>query len=360
MRNLRASLDGLGVESVRKRPGRIIVEFADGGVWRSAADKIRKVFGLTTAYPVIRTEPDLADLEKVAVCAVDELKFESFAVRTRRANKNFPMTSPEINRHIGSAIQVASAARVDLRNPERTFYIEVLDRDIYFASEQIRCPGGLPAGISGHVVSMFSGGIDSPVASWMMMKRGLKTTFVHFHSMPFTDRASIEKVEDMAEVLGGWHGPLKLALIPFGEIQQKIVTAVPAKYRVVIYRRFMLRIADRVAREVGAGALITGESLGQVASQTLTNLASVEAVSELPLFRPLIGMDKQEIVDLAEKIGTYDLSIEPHSDCCSFLQPPNPVTKTTREELSRVESQLDIDALVQESLSNVEWKVIPD
>lgn len=356
--NLRAKLHPLGVRTVRRLPGRLLVEFAEVTPWDAVTDKIRKVFGFSNASPVHRTALAMDELESMLVCEAEKIKFDSFAVRTKRAHKGFPLTSPEISSVLGGAIRNRTGARVDLDHPERIFHIEVLDREIFFSYETFRGPGGLPVGTGGHVAALISGGIDSPVAAWRMMKRGVGVSFIHFHSMPFTDRASVEKVEDMVSTLALWQGETKLLLVPFGKLQKEIVTKVPSKYRVVLYRRFMLRVATRIAAEIGAAALVTGEALGQVASQTLSNLASVEAVTGLPVFRPLIGMDKQEIVDAAIKIGTYEMSIEPHQDCCSFLQPPNPATRTTVEELNRIESCLDVDSMVGSALSEIERKTI--
>lgn len=356
--NLRAKLDLLGVIGVRKLPGRILVEFGGPTPWSDITGRIRNVFGFSKAYPVHRTALCLEELESMLTREAVKLNFNSFAIRTKRANKKFPITSPEINARLGAAIKGKTSARVDLKNPERIFNIEILDRDAFFSYEVFRGPGGLPTGTGGYIAALLSGGIDSPVASWMMMKRGLVVSFIHFHSAPFTDGASIEKVEDIAGYLAGWQGGARLALVPFGKLQQKIATSVPAKYRVVLYRRFMMRIAGRIARETRAAGLVTGEALGQVASQTLANLASIEAAADLPVFRPLIGMDKQEIVDAACKIGTYDASIEPHQDCCSFLQPRGPATRTTPEEMDRVESCLDVDSMVEDVLREIEWREI--
>lgn len=351
--NLRAKLEDVGIRASRKLPGRIIIEFVRPTPWGDVVDRIRNVFGFSSAYPVHRTTPSMDELESAIVCEAAKLNFGSFAVRSKRTDKKFPLTSPEINSRLGGAIKEKTGAGVDLENPEKTFKIEVLEREIFFSHEGFRGSGGLPAGCSGHVAALLSGGIDSPVASWMMMKRGLNVSYIHFHSAPFTNEASIEKVEDMVEKLNTWQTGGKLVLVPFGELQKKIVTIAPSRYRVLLYRRFMVRIASILAKRMGAEALVTGEALGQVASQTLSNMASVEAVSELPIFRPLVGMDKQEIVDTACRIGTYELSIQPHQDCCSFLQPPNPATRTTADELDRVEKSLDVDGMVDEALKGV-------
>lgn len=354
--NLTATLHQLGIRKVRKLPGRLLFEFEEPTSWKLITDRIRKVFGYSSASPVHCVAPHLEELESAVLCEARKITFSSFAVATKRADKNFPLTSPQISAKIGGAIQDLTGAKVDLTNPEKLFNIEVLGNEILFSHEKVYGSRGLPVGTGGHVLALLSGGIDSPVASWMMMKRGVKASFIHFHSMPFTDLSSIEKVEEMADELASWEGTSKIALVPFGNLQKKIVTSVPSKYRVILYRRFMMRIASILAKTISAEALVTGEALGQVASQTLSNIATVEAASDLPILRPLVGMDKQEIVDLSKKIGTYKMSIQPHQDCCNFLQPPNPATRTTARELEGIEQDLDVAQMVEESVSEAEWR----
>lgn len=356
--NLTAKLHRLGACRLRKLSGRVLVEFVNPTPWQDIKECIRNVFGFSSASPVERTPPTMAELEKALVRWARSMYFSSFAVRTKRSDKGFPLTSPEICARIGALIKDAAGAKVDLSTPEIVFNIEVLPKDFFFSCEVLRGPGGLPVGSSGKVLSLLSGGIDSPVASWMMMKRGLAVDFVHFHSAPFTGEASIEKVFDIAEKLSNWQNRARVTLVPFGGIQKEIITAVPAKYRVVLYRRFMMRIASRMASLQGAEALVTGEALGQVASQTLSNLAAVEAASHLPVFRPLIGLDKQEIINMAEQIGTYAISTLPHQDCCTYLQPPNPATKTTADELDEVESELPVGQMVESALAGAEEEML--
>ncbi len=246
-----------------------------------------------------------------------------------------------------------------MNSPDLTIWIDIMKDASYIYMERFKGAGGLPAGTAGKVGVLISGGIDSPVAAWRMMKRGCAPVFIHFHSAPFTDRASIEKVEEIVERLAEWQtGVVKLGLVPLGDIQKKIVTQAHEKYRVILYRRFMVRIAEAIAKEMGCEALVTGEALGQVASQTLSNMATVNSVATIPILRPLVGTDKQEIVDQARELGTYELSIEPHQDCCQFLEPRHPATNTTCEELLKVEAGLNIEELVKEGLTDVEWKDI--
>lgn len=309
---------------------------------------------MASAFSVVRSEPTIEAISEAAKNIVSNRTFESFAVRTRRAEKSFPMSSQKINEEVGALVQRISGARVDLEGPETTVFIEITKRDAFVSADIVKGIGGLPVGISGKVAVLISGGIDSPVAAWRAMKRGCLPVYVHFHSAPFTSSQSKEKVVELVEYLMKGQPRTRLIMVPFGGIQQKIVVNVPMPYRIILYRRFMVRIAERIARKERAQALVTGEALSQVASQTLSNIATIEAVSTMPILRPLIGMDKQEIVDEAKRIGTYDTAIIPHDDCCSFLMPRNPVTKTTAEEVDEVEKALDIEGLVQMGLEELE------
>ena len=273
-------------------------------------------------------------------------RFDSFRVVTRRADKRFPLPSPAVNAAVGTVIKEATRRRVDLDRAELTVTIEILPGEMLYSVEKVPGPGGLPVGVSGHVVALLSGGIDSPVAAARMMRRGCRVTFVHFHSAPYLDRSSQEKTREIVRRLVAYHGDARLVLVPFGEVQREIVTAVPPPPRVILYRRMMLRIASEIARRIGAEALVTGDSLGQVASQTLSNLAVVEQAASLPLFRPLIGMDKLEISTEAERLGTFEISIEPDQDCCSLFVPRHPTTRARLAAIEAAESALDVPRLI--------------
>jgi thiamine biosynthesis protein ThiI len=233
-------------------------------------------------------------------------------------------------------------------------HVEVLPREAFVSVQRFAGPGGLPVGSSGTVMALLSGGIDSPVAAWRMMGRGCRVEFVHFHGAPYQDRSSRDKVEELARLLTRYQARSTLHLVAFGEIQRQIVAAVRRPFRVVLYRRMMMRIAEQLARRAGAGALITGESLGQVASQTLANLTVVENAAELPILRPLIGMDKGEIRAQAERIGTYEISIQPDQDCCQLFMPRQPATFMSVEEAVAAEAPLDTEALLAQALENSE------
>ena len=264
------------------------------------------------------------------------------------------MKSEEINRELGAFVQGETGAGVDLEAPELTISVEVLPREIFVSFGRDRGPGGLPVGVSGRVVSLLSGGIDSPVAAHRLMKRGCRATLVHFHSLPFQDGTSREKAAALAELFTRFQFHSTLYLVPFGEIQRQVVVGSPAPLRVLLYRRLMGRIAERIALRERARALVTGDSLGQVASQTLENLAVIEAAVGIPVLRPLIGCDKEEIVQQARRIGTYEISIRPDQDCCRLFVPQHPATFASLEEIQAAEAGLDIAQLVQYGLDRAE------
>lgn len=347
--------------SVHKLPGRFIAEFAAPVDVQAVSQRLSKIFGLANFIPCGVAEPSLADLKKNLDCELGRRerrgqKFTSFAVRAKRAEKNFPVGSQFVNEEIGRFIQEKTGAAVHLDAPETTLHIELFHDKIFYGFEKIPGPGGLPVGSAGRVACLLSGGIDSPVAAWRMMRRGCEVVFIHFHSAPFASAQSEEKALDLTEVLCEYQDDGVLISIPFGEIQRQIIAKTPEEYRVILYRRMMLRMAQTLAREYHCQALVTGESLSQVASQTLSNLATIESVATLPVFRPLIGWDKMEIVAEAQKIGTFEISIRPHEDCCSFMIPKHPRTRSRAEDLERMESNLEIDAWVAKGVK--EAKVI--
>jgi thiamine biosynthesis protein ThiI len=301
-------------------------------------------------------------MKAVIARIIEGREFASFRITARRAFKSYPLTSLELNRELGGFVRERTQARVDLTPPELTIHVEVMPAETFVYVDRTPGPGGLPVGASGTVAALLSGGIDSPVAAWRMMKRGCRVVFVHFHSVPYLPATSQAKARALVERLTEWQYRSKLALVPFGEIQREVVLAVPPPARVVIYRRLMIRIAEAIARASGALALTTGESLGQVASQTLENLSRVNEAATLPIFRPLIGMDKLEITAEARRLRTFDISIEPDADCCTLFVPPHPATRITAETVGVLESRLDIPALVEAGVGGVavetfEWPV---
>lgn len=352
--NLRAATQGLGVQEVRRLTGRLMLVLSPDAAVEDIRRQVARVLGIANFALAYRTSLQLEDLQQAIVQALHGRAFRSFKVHTKRAYKAFPLTSPEINRAVGHYIQVQTGAAVDLEAPELTVSIEILPQEAFFSFEREPGLGGLPVGVSGTVACLLSGGIDSPVAAYRLLKRGCQVVFLHFHSYPILSRVSQEKARDLVSLLTDYQFSSKLIVIPFAAIQQEIVAEVPAPYRVVLYRRFMVRIAQVLADRLGAQALVTGESLGQVASQTLENLAAIEEVASLPILRPLIGMDKQEIVTQAMALGTYDISIVPDQDCCTLFVPHHPVVRADRRVLADLEATLDIPRLIQQGIEKAQ------
>jgi thiamine biosynthesis protein ThiI len=359
-RNIKQALGDFIGGPVDRQYGRFLVPLASPDAWEGAKVALARTFGIVSFSPVYRVAKDFEALKRAVAENIDGVAFRSFAVRARRADKTFPVNTPEIERELGGVVWEKTGADVDLESPERTIRVEVLWNEILFSLEKIAGPGGLPVGASGRVAVLLSGGIDSPVAAYLMMKRGCRPVYVHFHSAPYTTAASQEKVREIARLLSAYQHNARLYAVPFVDVQQVIVEKTPPPLRVILYRRFMMRIAERIAERERAGALVTGDNLGQVASQTLQNLAAIEAVARLPVLRPLVGYDKTEIIALARAVGTYDISIEPHQDCCSYLMPRNPATKSRPEELADVEKSLEVEGLVAGALEKVKLEVIEE
>jgi thiamine biosynthesis protein ThiI len=358
--NLRAALADLPVARVERPAWRILITMSEPVALSDVVKRMSTVFGLNSMMAVDHAGRTLAELEDVLARSLSTLDAASFAVRCIRSDKSYPLTSPEIEREIGRFVQERKGWRVDLRRPELTVRILVDDTGLSVGTRKMSGPGGLPVGVSGRAACLLSGGIDSPVAAYQMMKRGMRLDFVHFHSMPRTDPASVEKVTEIVSLLNRYQRSARLATIPLLPIQEQVVSRCPAPYRVLLYRRFMLRISERLARKLKCRALVTGESLGQVSSQTIENLSAVEAVCGLPVLRPLIAFDKQEIIALARRMGSYEISIQPHMDCCSFLLPDNPATRSEADELDEAEAGLDVSALVDEAVESSDTHVITE
>ena len=350
VRNLRRALSDLDVRSVRALMGRLEVVLGPGAVPGEVSERISRVFGIANFSYAGSSGLDLDAIAHAILSDLGDRTCASFRVSARRADKRFPLTSPQIEREVGGRIKEARGWTVNLDEPELVIHVELLtDRSFYFFGKE-RGAGGLPTGTAGRVVCLLSGGIDSPVAAHRMMKRGCTVTFVHFHSYPILSRASQEKARELVTLLTRWQQRSRVHLVAFGEIQQQVVLAVPGPMRVVVYRRLMMRIAEKIARVRGAQGLVTGEVVGQVASQTLENLAVIDSVAAMPIFRPLIGMDKDEITAEAIRIGTYPISIVPDQDCCTLFTPRNPLTRARLAEIEAAEQALPIDDLVDRAV----------
>jgi thiamine biosynthesis protein ThiI len=354
IRNLARALRGAVAEpKVRWRYGRLLVELPDEAPFEAVRERLGRVFGVAYFSRATVCEPTLAALERAVDERVDACRFESFGVRARRVDRSHPFTSRELCERLGARVVERTGARVDLGDPDLWLEIHVLSSEAILLHGRIRGPGGMPVGSAGRVVALISGGIDSPVAGWSALKRGCDVDFAHFHSAPFTSGASQDKVREVVALLARWAGPCRLWMVPFGDLQQALVREAPAEPRIVLYRRFMLRIAQALAERSGALALVTGDSLGQVSSQTLANLDTIDRAATLPVLRPLIGMDKGEIITRARTIETYEISIERDDDCCSFLMPRRPATRTRPEQLNAIEDTLDVKGLVEGTLAEV-------
>ncbi|MCC7201428.1 MAG: tRNA 4-thiouridine(8) synthase ThiI [Nitrospirae bacterium] len=351
--NIRYATTGLGAGNIRHKDGRIILDLPSNADEAKICNRLSKTFGIANFVLTRRLSNDVNLFKDEVLHYIKGREFKSFRVSTRRGYKGYPLTSMDVDRIVGAHIKESIGARVNLTNPELVVHIQILSGETYFYIDRIQGPGGLPVGTGGTVVCLLSGGIDSPVAAWRMMKRGCSVIFVHFHSYPYLSKASQEKVQDITEILNEYQRHSRAYLLPFGDIQKDIVLSVPAKYRVVIYRRMMLRVAERIAAQTGALALVTGDSLGQVASQTLENISTTGDAVTLPILRPLIGMDKEEIIAQAKRIGTYDISIIPDQDCCQLFIPKNPSLRTTIREIERVEKRLDIEGLIKMALAHI-------
>lgn len=344
--NLRHATAGLGVERVRRLPGRLVLDLTPAVDPGRLREGVGTVFGVANFALGLAVAPRLDAVKEAVLRLLAGRTFESFRITARRTFKVFPMPSDAVNRELGAFVLEHFPTRVDLGQPALTVHVELLPREALVYVDRSPGPGGLPVGVSGRVVSLLSGGIDSPVAACRLQKRGCEVEFVHFHSVPYLADTSQAKARALVATLVRHQFVAHLWLVPFGDIQREVVLSVPPPLRVVIYRRLMARIAETLARRVGALALVTGESLGQVASQTLENLARITEAVGLPILRPLIGMDKEEIIREARAIGTYDISIEPDQDCCTLFVPPHPETRASVAAVVRAEARLDVERLV--------------
>ncbi|NHK39009.1 tRNA uracil 4-sulfurtransferase ThiI [Thermus thermophilus] len=351
--HVRRALKGLGVALEGEWPMALLFRLPEEA-WPEAKARLQDTLGVESFARVLRTPPDLEALKAALEKALEGQAFGSFRITAKRTDKAFPLTSPEIERALGAFVKGKTGAQVRLKGAEREFVVRVLPGAALLEVERHPGPGGLPPGVSGRVVALLSGGIDSPVAAYRLMRRGAEVVLVHFHPFPLLSGASREKAKALAERLARFQHRLRLHLVPFSEVQRHIIVEAPTAYRVVLYRRYMLRIAEAIAREEGALALCTGDSLGQVASQTLENLHAVNQAATLPVFRPLIGWDKQEIVAEAQRIGTYATSILPDEECCTLFAPKHPVTRARLEVVLETEARLPTEELLALALKERE------
>ena len=354
--NLRRAVKGARVQSVWQAHMMICLSLHDDADWDTVRRRVADCMGVAKFYLASKVAPELDAVKELLRSELPSRRFDTFRITAHRSNKRFPIRSDAINREMGAFVEGISGAAVRLKGADLEIFIDVLNDGILVYFDPIQGYGGMPVDSSGATMALMSGGIDSPVAAWQMMRRGSHVKLAHFHSHPLVDSSSMEKAAELAEILTRYQYDAELFLIPFGGVQQRIIVDVPPPYRVLLYRRFMVRIAEALARQQGIAALVTGESLAQVASQTLENIAIVDSAARMPILRPLIGSNKNDIVDIARQIGTFPVSIIPDQDCCSLFVPRHPVTKGSPKVVERLEANLPVDELVEQALGRVEMR----
>ena len=352
IRNIKRQLKGLPLSKVHLSAARIFCFGIDVSQWVEYAKRLKKVMGIKHATLVDQLESNLKLIQESTSNQLQGVEFDTFRVTTKRQHKEFHLSSQEVNEKVGKHIQSLYLKSVKLKNAEIDMLIELVKGMAYVGYKRIHGYGGLPVGTSEHAVSMISSGIDSPVASFQMLNRGVDLSYVHFHSSPVTSQQSIQNVKDILMVLASYQIQCQLYMVPLLKIQQKIMAEAPNKLWVILFRRAMIHIASKIAEKIDAPALISGESVGQVASQTLSNIRATAEVADRPILRPLCGMNKEDIVNLAQKIGTYEISIEPYEDCCSFFVPIHPETKANLDHVIKVESAIEFGDLFDMAMEN--------
>lgn len=356
---IRKNLKNIKGSKVSRKEGLIFVRTPLESDTKEVIAEISKVFGVSSVSPAFEVESNLDAIGLKAVefmnSMIENESVKTFKVEAKRADKNFPIKSPEIAARVGACVlKGCKVLKVDVHNPDCHLFIDLRVDKTYIYTEKINGLGGLPLGTNGRGMVLLSGGIDSPVAAWMMAKRGMVIDAVHFHSYPYTSPRAQQKVEELAEIISSYCGKINMTVINLLPIQEEIVNNCPEDETTILVRRFMMRIAEKIALKQKDLMLITGENLGQVASQTAEALVVTDQSVELPVMRPLIGMDKVEIMDMAKKIGTYEKSIEPYEDCCTVFLPKHPVTKPRLEKILNSESKLDVDRLVNMAVNSAE------
>lgn len=355
--NIQQALKGLAYEGVRRRFGRIQICLLPNSPIEEIKSRVSRVFGIISYSEAWTCPAELKVIGEKLLGLIRDQSFETFKIHARRADQSFALKSPEINRQLGALVVQELGKGVRMEDPDLTCYVHFLDQQAYLYFDRVRGPGGLPVSSGGKVAVLLSGGIDSPVASYKIMKRGCRNVFVHFHSYPHTTLEAQEKVRDLVRILTAYQYRSRLHMVPFADLQRQIVAHTPASTRVLIYRRFMVRIAQRIAFREKALALVTGECIGQVASQTIENIRVIGESADLPVLRPLIGSDKEEIIEAARMIGTFETSIQSDDDCCSLFLPRRPETRGSVRQVLDAESALDVEALVQESVRQSELEI---
>ncbi|HQB85197.1 MAG TPA: tRNA uracil 4-sulfurtransferase ThiI [Candidatus Pacearchaeota archaeon] len=353
--NIKKSINSEFVLDIKKISGRILIILNDGVIKSEIEESLKRVFGISNFLFCIKTKPTIEDISRELTLILEKEKFKTFRITAKRSEKNTPNTSQQINEQVGANIfNHFKDISVNLENPDINCFVEIVSGSAYISIKKIQGLNGLPVGTGGKVVLMLSGGIDSPVAGFMAMSRGLNVILVHFHTYPETSQNSIEKVKEISKILSKYQPRTKLYLVPFAKIQKQIFLSINPKLRVIFYRRLMFKIAQEIAKKEKALGIVTGESIGQVASQTLENINAIQNGIAMPIIRPLICYHKDDIIEKARQIKTFDISILPHDDCCSRFLPKHPEIRAKIEDVLAEEKKLNIDLMIKEALNEIE------
>lgn len=353
--NIKKSINSEFVLDIKKISGRILVILNDGVIKSEIEESLKRVFGISNFLFCIKTKSTIEDISRELTLILEKEKFKTFRITTKRSEKNTPNTSQQINEQVGANIfNHFKDISVNLENPDINCFVEIVEGSAYISIKKIQGLNGLPVGTGGKVILMLSGGIDSPVAGFMAMSRGLNVILVHFHTYPETSQNSIEKVKEISKILSKYQPRTKLYLVPFAKIQKQIFLSINPKLRVIFYRRLMFKIAQEIAKKEKALGIVTGESIGQVASQTLENINATQNGIAMPIIRPLICYHKDDIIEKARQIKTFDISILPHDDCCSRFLPKHPEIRAKIEDVLAEEKKLNIDLMIKEALNEIE------
>ncbi|MBN1325729.1 tRNA 4-thiouridine(8) synthase ThiI [Candidatus Falkowbacteria bacterium] len=352
--NIRKALKDLGEIWLKHQHGRIIILIEENYDLELIRQKLQKVFGIEYFVFAHNSEQDIEQIKKDLYSLIKKKKFKTFRITVRRSQKAFPINSQRVAQELGEFVMKKMKKKVDLENFDLNIFVDIVENFAFLYFEKIECSGGLPVGVSESLLCLLSGGIDSPVAANLMQKRGARIVYVHFDAYPATPKENSEKVKELVRVLNEYQNNSKLYLVPFLEIQKEILKIAPEDYRVIFYRRAMLRISEKIASKEDILALVTGESLGQVASQTVENIKAISEATSMPILRPLIGFNKEEIIEVARKIGTFELSAQPFTDCCSLYVPKHPVTRADLNIILDKEKNWDFEKIINKAIKNTQ------
>jgi len=359
--NIKKALDSKDFLKVRRVSGRILVDLKSGYSRKRVKEALGRIFGIHSFSFALESKQNIKAIEKKSLSILENKRFKKFRVSTKRSNKDFKFSSQKVNEKIGKyLLDNIKGVKVDLENPGIVLRVEIVEDFALVCSDKFKSLGGLPVGVGGKAVVLLSGGIDSPLASFYANKRGLRLIFVHFHAYPHTSGASMEKVRKLVSVLNKYQFSSKIYLVPFSKIQEEVSLKAKSKLRIVLYRRFMFKISELIAKKEKAKALITGENLGQVASQTIENIGAISEAVDLPIIRPLITNDKEEIINKAKEIGTYEISILPYQDCCARFLPKFPEIKADVSEVKKEEKKINVEKLIKEAVLGAAIEIIKE